>query len=124
MPFKTNNVDASVCANFLFGLAYQLISGEVQLTNELKQMMLDTTELLEYTVTNILSKRPTLILVYYPSKYDFYWFIARIVGLLKRNQGPAPLDQIRTRLEALMKKTATPQIAANAIKNNAGYHWE
>lgn len=94
------------------------------MTDELKQMMLDTTELLEFTVTNILSKRPTLILVYYPSKYDFYWFIARIVGLLKRNQGPAPLDEIRTRLEALMKKTATPQIAANAIKNNAGYHWE
>ena len=25
MPFDTNNVDASVCANFLFGLVYQLI---------------------------------------------------------------------------------------------------
>jgi hypothetical protein len=55
-------------------------------------MMLDTTELLEFTVTNIIKKRPTLMLVYYPSKYDFYWFIARIVGLLKRNKGgPNPL---------------------------------
>lgn len=116
MPFRTNNVDASVCANFLFGLCYQLLAGEVQLNDELRQMMLDTTELLEFTVKNILAKRPTLILVYYPSKYDFYWFVARIVNLLKRRSGPAPLAEIRTRLEKLMKEVVTGQIIQNASK--------
>lgn len=27
MPFRSNNVDASVCANFLFGLCYQVLGG-------------------------------------------------------------------------------------------------
>ena len=85
MPFKSNNVDASVCANFLFGLAHQVIAGEVQLTDELKQMMLDTTDLIQFTINKIINKRPSLILVYYPSKYDFYWFVARLVNLLKRH---------------------------------------
>lgn len=27
MPFETNNVDATVSANFLFGLTYQVLTG-------------------------------------------------------------------------------------------------
>ena len=85
MPFKVNNVDATVAANFLFGLCYQLIMKEVVLNPDLEQMMLDTTDLLVFTVTEMLKERPTLILVYYPSKFDFYWFVSRIVHLLKRH---------------------------------------
>lgn len=92
MPFNSNNVDASVCANFLFGLAYQVISGEIQPDAELTQMMVDTADLLVFTITHIMMKRPTLILVYYPSKYDFYWFVARLVGMLKRHNVPSPLN--------------------------------
>ena len=29
MPFSVNNVDATVSANFLFGLIYQILSGEI-----------------------------------------------------------------------------------------------
>ena len=86
MPFRTNNVDASVSANFLFGLCYQVIQGEVHLTDELTQMMKDTSNLIEYTIRHLITKRPDLVLVYYPSKYDFYWFVARIVQLLKRHE--------------------------------------
>lgn len=42
MPFKSNNVDASVAANFLFGLCYQIINKEVTLNDELTQMMMNT----------------------------------------------------------------------------------
>lgn len=86
MPFSANNVDASVCANFIFGLSYQILAGEmaVEKGSELEQMMLDTVDLLEHTIEVVMEKRPTLLLVYYPSKYDFYWFVARITALLRR----------------------------------------
>lgn len=55
-------------------------------------MIKDTLSLLEYTIYHLIEKRPDLILVYYPSKYDFYWFVARIVALLKRQETlPEPL---------------------------------
>lgn len=118
MPFRTNNVDASVCANFLFGICYQILAEEISLESkpELLQMTLNTVELLEFTVEEILQKRPTLMLVYYPSKYDFYWFIARIVHLLKRNSDhlPEPLGEIKERLEKLMKGLGTEQILKSA----------
>ena len=84
-------------------------------------MMTDTVDLLEYTVEEIMEKRPTLALVYYPSKFDFYWFIARIVNLLKRHQELVePLPEIRDRLEALIKGTATKQILKAAKAGEKG----
>lgn len=83
MPFDLNNVDASVNANFLFGLIFQMRNGykpEV----ETRVMIRDVTDLLVYTIQDAIERRPDLILMYYPSKYDFYWFVARIVALLQR----------------------------------------
>ena len=48
-------------------------------------MIHDTVDLIEYVIETVSKGRLDLILVYYPSKYDFYWFVARIVNLLKRN---------------------------------------
>lgn len=84
MPFYVNNVDASVNSNFLFGLLYQIKSKTVILNPELRQMMRDISDLLVYVISEAVDKRPDLILMYYPSKYDFYWFVARIVCLLER----------------------------------------
>ncbi len=81
MPFDLNNVDASVNANFLFGLVFQMRSG-YEPGSEVRAMMRDIADLLVYTVDDAIVRRPDLILMYYPSKYDFYWFAARIVGLL------------------------------------------
>ena len=85
MPLNVNNVDASVCANFLFGLIFQINQKEVEVNDELAKMMVHISIFLEYTLKKIINERPDIILLYYPSKYDFYWFIARIVHLLKRN---------------------------------------
>jgi hypothetical protein len=50
-------------------------------------MVHDTVDLIEYVIEKVSKSRLDLILVYYPSKYDFYWFVSRIVNLLKRNVG-------------------------------------
>lgn len=76
--------------------------------------MLNTAELLAYTIEHIIQERPTLILLYYPSKYDFFWFVARNVQLLKRrcSYGKnaaclSPLPEIGAMLEKVMKKKGT-----------------
>jgi hypothetical protein len=83
MPFDLNNVDASVNANFLFGLIFQMRSG-YKPEAETRNMIRDVADLLVYAIQDAIERRPDLILMYYPSKYDFYWFVARIVGLLQR----------------------------------------
>ncbi len=46
--------------------------------------MIDTTDLLDFVIRQVIEVRPDLILMYYPSQYDFYWFVSRIVSLLNR----------------------------------------
>lgn len=81
LPADSNDIDAGVNANFLFGLIYQ-IKGGYKPSAELREMMRDVADLLVYTMEDAIYRRPDLILEYYPSKYDFYSFFARVVGLL------------------------------------------
>lgn len=123
MPFETNNVDATVSANFLFGLTFQIMTDTIKpsdLHSDLLLMVHNTVDLIEYVVEKVSKDRLDLILVYYPSKYDFYWFVARIVNLLKRNldtklQDPAYADfkMVYERLSNLMKTSATHNIIEN-----------
>lgn len=83
MPFDLNNVDASVNANFLFGLIFQMQCG-YEPSTEIRGVMRDITDLLVYVIEDAIQRRPDLILLYYPSKYDFYWFVGRTIGLLQR----------------------------------------
>jgi len=60
---------------------------------ELSQLVSDISELLAYVIKEKISLRPDLALVYYPSKYDFFWFVSRIVNLYKRQDSlPYPFD--------------------------------
>lgn len=53
--------------------------------------------------------------MYYPSKYDFYWFLARTIHLLKRHSSELnePLQYAYDNLVPLMKIEATRQILKN-----------
>ena len=73
-----------------------------------------------------MEKRASLMLVYYPSKFDFYWFMARLVNLLKRRNDDLidPLPEIKQRMEALMKGTSTQHILKEAKKSEEkGIYW-
>lgn len=52
MPFSNNNVDATVCANVLFGISYLALNDELNLDNrpELKQLIENTGDLLAYVI--------------------------------------------------------------------------
>jgi hypothetical protein len=80
-------------------------------------MVHDTVDLIEYVVETVSKSRLDLILVYYPSKYDFYWFVSRIVNLLKRNAGTklqnpeyADFKIVYERLNKIMKTYGTQNI--------------
>ncbi|EFC40845.1 predicted protein [Naegleria gruberi] len=88
-PFNVNNVDLSVLTNFIFGVSAHTLNGNELLLDShpiIEQMLLNASKIIEYSIMNeIESKRPDLSLVYYPSVYDFYWFISRTSFLLKNS---------------------------------------
>ena len=87
-------------------------------------MMRHISVFLEYTINKIIDDRPDIILLYYPSKYDFYWFVARIVHLLKRNHEQIePLPEIYDRLNSVMKGKAKDDILKQAKKKGDSIHW-
>ena len=86
MPFSVNNIDASVNINFLFGLLYQIDQNEVIPSKEVRQMVRDVADMLVYVIEEVITERPDILLLYYPSRFDFYWFVARTLAYLERRQ--------------------------------------
>ena len=94
------------------------------MSDELAKMMVHISIFLEYTIERIINERPDIILLYYPSKYDFYWFVARIVHLLKRNKDKVyPLPEIYERLSAVMKGAGKYNILKQAKKKGNTNYW-
>ena len=116
MPFHVNNVDCSVVSNFLFGAIFQTLQKEITPNQELWNMMSNSVDLLVFAVEEIIEKHSHLALLYYPSKYDFYWFVARNVHLLKRYKDAGsdvfvdPLGDYLQKLEVVMKKVGTKHL--------------
>eukprot|EP01129_Flabellula_baltica_P016964 TRINITY_DN925_c0_g2_i1.p1 TRINITY_DN925_c0_g2~~TRINITY_DN925_c0_g2_i1.p1 ORF type:complete len:626 (+),score=134.24 TRINITY_DN925_c0_g2_i1:27-1904(+) len=89
MPFNANNIDASVCANSLYGLTLSALHlPEKQksdlFTPEMIDLYMDTLDLAVWTLeTDVMNDRPDLALLYYPPVYNFYWFISRVLFQLR-----------------------------------------
>jgi len=74
-------------------------------------MARDITDFLVYAVEDAVDRRPDLILMYYPSKYDFYWFVGRLVGVLERiNILDEDLRYIKQKLSNVMRGKGTTKI--------------
>lgn len=74
-------------------------------------MIHDITDLLVYVIEDAIHRRPDLILMYYPSKYDFYWFVGRTIGLLQRMTNlDEDLQYVFDKLGAAMRGKGTESI--------------
>jgi hypothetical protein len=86
VPFHTNNVDLSVNANVLYGLTLHFLNveiGDTQKFEIVKDLYVDIAKFLKWAIEKrIALERPDISLVYYPSKFDFYWFLARTYAAL------------------------------------------
>lgn len=87
-------------------------------------MMRDIADLLVYVLNDAIDRRPDLILMYYPSKYDFYWFVARILGLLERLRiYDDELIYIQNQLRTVMRGKATERILKEKMESKEGFYW-
>ncbi|KAL6056649.1 Cellulase [Balamuthia mandrillaris] len=108
MPLNINNVDASVAANTIYGLTtallFDLSEGSSDWFDaELQRIYEDTAEYVSWTVTSgQMLKRPDIGLLYYPSLYDYYWFISRLVFLLD-SSAPALVNALYARYPVVQK---------------------
>lgn len=89
MPFNINNVDVTVAANAIYGITMVALTNmtdnpSVLIDADVEKIYLNTTSLVAHEISNNFTSRPDLALTYYPSKYEFYWFVTRTYSYLNR----------------------------------------
>ncbi len=87
-------------------------------------MARDIADFIVYAVEDAVDRRPDLILMYYPSKYDFYWFVGRLVGVLERmKSNDQDLLYIKEKLSNVMRGKGTSKILGEKIASKEGFYW-
>lgn len=135
MPFQTNNLDASVIANAIFGLSSAYIySSETghsifESDQELQKLYLDSARLLKFALDeNIMGYRADLALLYYPPVYDFYWFVSRIVHLLNsysHSINVSVIKEVQHLLTEGIRGPGTEQLISRRVEDPSGYvYWD
>ncbi|KAH3781365.1 hypothetical protein DPMN_159192 [Dreissena polymorpha] len=111
MPFNTNNVDVTVAANSVFGITTAILNDVVPATTlddpDIRQIYLNTSNLIANMIATNFSSRHDLALLYYPSAIEFYWFVARTYGEITRKEKteklPHPvLEEVKELLSAVL----------------------
>ena len=129
MPFHANNIDLTVSTNVVYGLSSTLLIANDSATwfdAELQMVYENTTDLIAWLIERNFSSRPDLALTYYPSIYNFYWFTARTLNLLRSytvQHGALPysvMERVMNRLSAALRGAATHDIVANAKMDEEG----
>lgn len=129
MPFHVNNVDLTIGTNTLYAITSALLThiadSQEWFDEDLQMIYENTTNLIAWMVERNFSSRPDIILTYYPSLYNFFWFTARNLNLLRTYAVKDPLPYpVLTRtmdtLENLMQGTVTRFILNKAITSEDG----
>ena len=123
MPFNLNNVDLTVTANVIYGITAAILAelkypSKTWFDEELQQIYLNSTNLIAYHIAHNFSSRPDLALTYYPSVYNFYWFVARTANLLNAAKSlPFPvMATVRDTLNEALRGPVTKAILSAAEK--------
>lgn len=130
MPLHVNNVDLSVNTNSLFGLSHILLIHPELATPELLKLYSDVTELIVWAIdTELVLKRPDIAILYYPSVFDFYWFVARILSFLEKSDDSLKFPEMRNTKEKLAQILRTKGVShiTNLVKydeKNQRVYWE
>jgi len=110
MPFQINNVDVTVAANAVYGLTGAVLSGllpqdciDPKKDPEIAQVYHNTTMMIAFMTENKLFGRPDLALTYYPSVFEFYWFVARTFHRMELALQERPLPKVMQELFPVLK---------------------
>lgn len=125
MPGNVNNVDVSVVANSLNGLVSLIRHNGSVLTPSLLQLVNDNVDLLVWVLeSDLVPKRSVLLLLYYPSRFAFYWFCARLNHILATLPSNSPLKHTAERLASANQKFATQQLLSLATPQLPYMFWD
>nr|KAG5710699.1 hypothetical protein BaRGS_035101 [Batillaria attramentaria] len=122
MPFQMNNVDVTVAANTVYGLTASVLSGVLPASTLddplIRQVYVNTSSMIAHQVTNQLYGRPDLELTYYPSVFEFYWFVARTYSRMETALQTMPLpdamQEVFPILKSALEKNMTKDIMEKA----------
>ena len=94
--FNTNNVDASVSANVLYGLTVQQLSGLVLDATQLS-LYVDTARLIAFVFDSKADLlHPDMAFLYYPARRFFYWSAARTLRAIESaNKTNSAMKEVR-----------------------------
>ena len=132
MPVHVNNVDLSVNANSLFGLSHVVITHPDLVTDELLNLYRSVSELVVWAIENeVVLTRPDVVILYYPSVYDFYWFVARVCILLEKYSNEIQFNELhetRKNFGKVLREVGSNQIInlarADQTSENSRIFWE
>jgi len=119
MPFQMNNVDVTVAANTIYGLTSAILSGILPASAlddpTIKQVYLNTSTMIAHQINHNLYDRPDLELTYYPSKFEFYWFVARTFSRMElAPRLPQVMQEVYNSLKPALQNTMTSDILKKA----------
>ncbi|KAK3098312.1 hypothetical protein FSP39_018295 [Pinctada imbricata] len=102
MPFNINNVDVTVAANTIYGITNAVLTGLVNSSllddPEIQQVYLNTSNMIAFEIKTNFTNRKDLALTYYPSEFEFYWFVARTYHQLQYYERIMPLHPVQERI--------------------------
>ncbi|KAL4486864.1 hypothetical protein ABPG72_009628 [Tetrahymena utriculariae] len=135
IPGNVNSFDCSVISNTLFGLHHVLLNSNQTEINQMFDeefqggLYLNSTNTILYAINSYISKtHPDIAFLYYPSAYDFYWFVARNVHLLNSNYDKIPNQLIKVVADSLnksMKNQGTTYLLNSTLADkNGNIYWQ
>ena len=133
MPFNTNNVDLTVSTNVMYGITSAIVANmsdpDSWFDADLQTVYENTTDLIAWMICHNFSSRPDLVLPYYPSVYNFYWFTSRTLNLLS-SSSPSLFSHypVLARVEQLLSDAlrlyATDTLLESATTEEGVAYWD
>lgn len=121
MPFNVNNVDVTVAANGIYGLTNGVLSGllpsSVLEDLDIQQIYLNTSALIAHEIKTNLTNRKDLALTYYPSEYEFYWFVSRTFSKLQEHSQHQRLHPVMKQVHGILGEALCGQMTSSLLQS-------
>ena len=131
MSVHVRSIDLTTGANVIYGITSCLLvpleTADDWFDEDLQVIYENTTELITWMIERNFTGRPDLALPYYPSIFNFCWFLSRTYHLLLayHNKSHLPLsypvlDRVMALLSSILRETVTRDLLECATTDHEG----
>ena len=125
------SLDLTVMANVIVGITScvlaQMETADDWFDEDMQVIYENTTALITWLVERNFTGRPDLAMPFYPSKFNFYWFLSRTYHLLvaycNKSHLPLPypvLNRVMASFSSILRETVTRDLLKQATTNHEG----